>query len=69
MQRQERDILRQMYNIQIEPTSTYMNSRLKSTIDLSDRQRDQLEELQRKNFRLERERRSKGWNDLLFLSH
>ena len=62
LQRRERDILRQMYNIQIEPTSTYMNSRLKSTLDLNDRQRDQLEDLQRKNLRLERERRGKTFH-------
>ena len=59
LQRQERDILRQMYNIQIEPTSSYMNTRLRSSMDLNEKQRDQLEELQRKNLRLERERRGK----------
>lgn len=49
-----------MYNIQIEPTSTYMNTRLRSSLDLNDRQRTQLEELQRRNLRLERERRGKN---------
>lgn len=59
LQSQERNVLRQMYNIQIEPTSTYLNTRLKSSLDLNEKQKDQLEELQRKNLRLERERRGR----------
>jgi hypothetical protein len=47
-----------MYNLQIEPTATkYPNIKLKEMIDLNDNQKSQLEELQRKNLRLERERR------------
>ncbi len=55
LQNQERDVLRQMYNIQIEPTATYSNTKSKSMINL----KDQMQELQRKNLRLERERRGK----------
>jgi len=60
LQAQERNVLREMYNIQVEPTSTnYPYTKLKPTVDLTDNQKDQLEELQRKNLRLEQERRSK----------
>ncbi len=59
LQNQERDVLQQMYSIQIEPTVTYPNTKLKTTTNLTDQQKDQFEELQRKNLRLERERRGK----------
>jgi len=60
LQTQERDILRQMYKLQVEPTPIkYPDIKLKETIDLTDNQKEQFEELQRKNLRLERERRSK----------
>ncbi len=59
LQNQERDVLQKMYSIQIEPTVTYPNTKLKTTTNLTDQQKDQFEELQRKNLRLERERRGK----------
>jgi hypothetical protein len=60
LQAQERNVLREMYNIQVEPTSTkHPYTKLKPTVDLTDNQKDQLGELQRKNLRLEQERRSK----------
>jgi hypothetical protein len=57
LQNQERDILRQMYKLQPEPTKT--QPKLTQTDHLIDNYKGQFEELQRKNNRLERERRSK----------
>ncbi len=49
-----------MYNLQIEPSlNKYPKIDLKQTVDLTDNQKSQFEELQRRNNRLERERRSK----------
>jgi hypothetical protein len=49
-----------MYKLQVEPIPIkYPDKKLKETIDLTDNQKGQFEELQRKNLRLERERRSK----------
>jgi len=58
LQNQERDVLREMYNLQTEPI--YPATNIKPTINLTDIQKNQFEELQRKNLRLERERRSKN---------
>ena len=66
MQNQERDLLRQMYDLQIElpvpPTTTttlYTNTELKQPADINTTKKNHFEDLQRKNLRLERERRGK----------
>jgi hypothetical protein len=67
LQKQERDVLQQMYTIQVEPTVTYPSTKVKPTINLTDQQKDQFEDLQRKNLRLERERQGKSFLLLFFI--
>ncbi len=67
LQKQERDVLQQMYSIQVEPTVTYPSTKVKPTINLTDQQKDQFEDLQRKNLRLERERQGKSFLLLFFI--
>ncbi|CAF4564929.1 unnamed protein product [Rotaria sp. Silwood1] len=58
LQKQEQDVLCQMYNLQIESKPVKdLNNTLKQTNQLTDNQNDRLEELQRRNHRLEQERR------------
>ncbi|CAF2370922.1 unnamed protein product [Rotaria sp. Silwood2] len=58
LQKQEQDILCQMYNLQIESTPVKdLNNKLKQTNQLTDNQNDRFLELQRRNNRLEQERR------------
>ncbi|CAF3532536.1 unnamed protein product [Rotaria sordida] len=58
IQKQEQDVLRRMYNLQIESTPVNdFNNTFKQTIQLTDSQNDRFEELQRRNNHLEQERR------------
>ncbi|CAF0792235.1 unnamed protein product [Rotaria sp. Silwood1] len=58
LQKQEQDVLCQMYNLQIESKPVKdLNNTFKQTNQLTDNQNDRLEELQRRNHRLEQERR------------
>ena len=50
-----------MYSIQTEPIVTYPTTKITPpTVSLTDQQKGQFEELQRKNLRLERERQGKS---------
>ena len=56
----EQDVLRHLYVLQTEVTSLKNpNIKLKQTIDLTDNQKKQFEELKQKSNRLQRERQSK----------